>query len=212
MLPTFKKYPICVSLLKGLDAVSIVQPLINAKSGFNIMKEIWKDIPGYRGEYQASNLGRIKSLTRYVKRSIHGRVLIKCRILKYGITCGYHTICSKYNRSSYVHRLIALTFIPNPENKPCINHKNGIKKDNNVKNLEWVTYSENMTHSYNVLGVVPVSRKPIAQYNKNGDLLNSFKSVTAAAKYINSYPSSVSRNCKGKTKTCYGYIFKYIIR
>lgn len=86
-----KKYPISVSFPKGLDEVSIERPLINAKSGLSIM-EIWKDIPGYKGKYQASNLGRIKSLTRYIRHSKGGKQFHKGRILKQSKNCyGYYS-------------------------------------------------------------------------------------------------------------------------
>ncbi|KKL95762.1 hypothetical protein LCGC14_1851380 [marine sediment metagenome] len=142
-----KKYPISVSFPKGLDAVSIVQPLINAKSGLFIM-EIWKDIPGYESCYQASNLGRIKSLTRYVRHSKGGKMFHRGRILKPGISYrGYPVVNLSNSRTKYIHRLIASTFILNPGKKPSINHKNGIKTDNRIENLEWCTNKENTIHA-----------------------------------------------------------------
>ena len=80
MLYTFKKYPICVSLSKGLDAVSIVQPLINTKSGLNIM-EIWKTIEDYP-DYMVSNKGRVKSMQRIIHRSDGRTKKLKTKILK----------------------------------------------------------------------------------------------------------------------------------
>ena len=94
--------------------------------------EIWKDIKGYKGKYQVSNLGRIKSLTRYIFDPIRGWKFHKERILKQAISAnGYYMVGLSNGRERVhvsVHRLIGFAFIPNPENKPCINHKNGIKK------------------------------------------------------------------------------------
>ena len=101
-------------------------------------EEIWKPIKDYEGLYEVSNLGRVKSLN-YRKTG-------KEKILK-NIECrGYLAVCLTKNGKQKlfkVHRLVAETFIPNPESKPCIDHINTIKNDNRVKNLRWVTHKEN---------------------------------------------------------------------
>lgn len=124
-----------------------------------MIKEIWKDIVNYEGIYQISNLGRIKSLAREIylpKRNIIRK--LKDTILSpktdkqpYHNVNLYKDYKPKLTR---VHVLVAETFIPNPNNKPFVNHINGIKKDNRVENLEWVTHYENMTHAFNT-GLIP---------------------------------------------------------
>jgi|HubBroStandDraft_2_1064218.scaffolds.fasta_scaffold00002_112 hypothetical protein len=116
-------------------------------------QEIWKDIAGYEGYYQVSNMGRIKSL----ERKVHGRrgLLKEMMLGLYPNHRGYLLVLlSKGNLKNrlIVHRLVAQHFIPNPENKPEVNHKDGNKQNNSDWNLEWFTRLENAHHSINVLG------------------------------------------------------------
>lgn len=113
--------------------------------------EIWKDVPGYEGKYQASTLGRVRSLDRETpfKNSVTHR---KGKVLKHGSVGGYlninlfdHALKCK---SFLAHRVIAITFIPNDHSLKEVNHKDGDKKNNRVENLEWCTRSENIMHGY----------------------------------------------------------------
>ena len=115
------------------------------------MKEEWKPIEGYEGLYEVSNLGRVKSIERNVpfrgsSITMHGKVL-----KPYANENGYCFVVLYQNtrqKRHKIHRLVAETFIPNPEKKKCINHVDGNKKNNRVDNLEWCTHSENNKHAH----------------------------------------------------------------
>jgi hypothetical protein len=114
-------------------------------------KEIWKDINGFEGIYQVSNLGRVKSVKRTCNRSFgHGRavpekMLSAVKRNKY-LAVTLWMLNSKSMHS--VHRLVAAAFLPNPENKATVNHIDGNKMNNHVENLEWATHSENSIHAF----------------------------------------------------------------
>ena len=113
--------------------------------------EIFKDINGYKGIYQISNLGNVKSLK-------YG----KTRLLKKYLSKGYYRVSLSFKGNvtrPVTHRLVAENFIPNYKNKPCVNHIDGNKENNHISNLEWCTYSENEIHSYKILNKINHNRK-----------------------------------------------------
>ena len=116
------------------------------------MSEVWKNIQGYKDLYLISNHGRVMSspkswITGGGARHSHNGKILKA----WSDTGGYQTVELK-DKAHLVHRLVGIAFIPNPENKPDINHKDGIKSHNHSYNLEWCTESENLSHAYQVLG------------------------------------------------------------
>lgn len=115
--------------------------------------ETWKPIPGYEGYYEASDQGRIRSVDRIVGNAKQRRARGCVRAPT--VINGYEQVGLSVNgiyKDIKVHRAVALAFLPNPDNKPQVNHKNGIRNDNRLENLEWVTCSENHRHAFDVLG------------------------------------------------------------
>ena len=135
------------------------------------MREIWKDIKGYEGLYEISDSGRIRNS--------------RGKILKQSIgTSGYYTT-HLYNHTKrqtvMAHRLVAKTFVPNPENKREVNHINGNKTDNRAQNLEWVTPRENITHSY--ANSLKKTRK-INQYDLTHNLIREWEGMAIASRQL----------------------------
>ena len=121
----------------------------------DLNNERWVDVSGYEGLYQVSNKSRVKSLSRQKRHPSGVFGVTKEKLLSQSNTVGYLRVGLKKGKrqlSVKVHRLIAIAFIPNPLNKPQINHKNGIRIDNRIENLEWCSAKENTNHAINVLG------------------------------------------------------------
>lgn len=143
--------------------------------------EIWKDVVGYEGLYQVSNLGKVKSLERIRKyrKGVYG--LKKEIILKQASSQKYLTVCLTnffcIKKTITIHRLVAIAFIPNPDSKPQVNHKDGNKFNNVFNNLEWVTSSENLIHALETKLKVPKYGKDNHRFGKTGSLTGTSKIV-----------------------------------
>lgn len=170
--------------------------------------EIWKDIPGWENRYQVSSLGKI--------RSLNFKQTGKIKIMS-GVTDirGYKSIAFRPNgrkskqKHYMIHRLVAEVFIPNPDDKPFVNHKNGKREDNRVDNLEWVTRSENERHKIYILNKKSgtlIPPKPV-RCIETGEI---FPSQTEAAKKNGVTQGAISAALCGKTKTSAGYRWEFI--
>lgn len=177
---------------------------------FFMGREIWKEVIGYEGLYQISNRGNVKSLERI---NNYGRP-VKEKILKPNLSkVGYFTIRLSKNgrsRARYIHRLIAIYFIANPSNKKYINHKNGVKTDNRIKNLEWCTNQENSIHAAK-LGLNKYKGGndiPCIQINLNGVIIKKHSSRKKASLKTNIHSGSISDCINGNRNTAGGYIWE----
>ena len=185
------------------------------------MEEIWKDIAGYEGYYQVSNLGRVKSLDRYVATTGNpsGERLIKGKIKKQTLRCcrgdtGYYYVTLNKNNISklyLVHRLVAKAFIPNIDHLPCINHKDENKINNCVDNLEWCTIAYN--NSYGTARERSGNKlsKSVLKFDLDGNFIKKYESLVTASNEEGVSKGNLENVCihrNGKL-TLNGFIFMY---
>lgn len=178
--------------------------------------EEWKDIVGYEGMYQVSNLGRVRSLDRIVYRNdihpiqLHGRILSPGA--NHGQNGGYLFVQLRKDGAShmeYIHRLVATAFIPNPSGYSVINHKDKDVQNNIVGNLEWCSVSYNISYDgATELRAIQI-RKPVLVYNPDGSFLGEFPSCAEVASYLGIWKDTVYRNLSGKHKNQRGFTFRY---
>jgi len=175
-------------------------------------KEEWKDIKDYEGLYQVSNLGRIKSLGRY-KNNWSKKQWVEERILKQRLAnTGYYMVVLSKNgkvKGFLVHRLVAETFIPNPENKPQVNHKDENKLNNHIENLEFCTRKYNCNYGTKMERQKEKLGKSVIQYDRNMTCINIYSSITKASQTTKINLGNIAKCCKNERKTAGGYIWKY---
>ena len=191
--------------------------------------EVWSVINlnniDYTGFYEVSNMGRVKSLKRVIKTKQGNNLSIYEKLLIPYLN-GKEYLMLKLSKDgkqkrALVHRLVAFAFIPNPENKPQVNHKKGIKTDNRASELEWSTALENTTHYFEELGGKcsltgsknEHIRKPVIQFDKNTlEELGRFESASEAGRILG-FPvkgtGNIGRVCSGERKTYKGFIWKF---
>ena len=172
------------------------------------MQEIWKDVVGYEGLYQVSNMGRVKSFCQSTKFHKQKEFILKPSL----INTGYEvvTLYSKEKRKKFqIHRLVATAFIPNPNNLPCVNHKDENKENNSVENLEWCDYVYNSNYG---TGIERSKEKRLG--NKfvviNLDTGEVYQTPKDASRATGIHNDSISKVCKGKSKTAGGYRWRYL--
>lgn len=159
---------------------------------------MWKT---YISNYEISNTGQLRNSKtgRILKPKVSNKGYVK-----YGIS-----ISGKY-KDVFAHRAVAETFVPNPDNKPQVNHKDGNKKNNDYTNLEWSTGSENIVHAFdNNLMNSNHSKKAVIQLTKNGEEVRTYDSITLAAQSVGGSPTHINSCCRGRRNTHKGYRWSY---
>ena len=173
------------------------------------MEEIWKQICGYEGRYEVSNLGRIKSFAQSKKgKLVSGSLSKKGYVMvKLYDNNGVHKTCP-------VHRLVAIAFIPNPNNLPQVNHKDENKENNCVENLEWCTNDYNIHYGTKIargaekLRCCPSTSKKIFSIDSNG-IKHFYDSIGEAQRQTGLFHANIVRALKGRRPRCGGLVWRY---
>lgn len=187
----------------------------------NLEGEIWRPVVGYEGVYEVSNKGRVKSLIRgkgILKPDKHSNGYVSVELFR-----GKEVKSKRLT----IHRLVALAFIPNPNNLPFVNHKDESRDNNCVENLEWITHRDNLLYGtasqrriahtdYSDPKRAEIARangkavsRPVDQFTRSGEYIQSFESAKAASIATGAHHSHLLECCMGKLETSGGYIWRY---
>lgn len=188
------------------------------------MEELWKWIVyndhDFTGKYMVSNRGVVKSVDRFSKQNqfFRGRVIAQRDSSKSHVRSKtkYKTVTLYDNGESVdveIHRLVATAFVPNPDGKKCVNHKDGNGLNNNADNLEWCTFSENARHSVDRLGHNPKKwkSKAVIQKTTDGKAIRTWESAWEIQRQLGFCQVSISRCCRRQKKSgiMYGYLWDF---
>ena len=178
------------------------------------INEVWRPIKGFEGYYECSSFGNIRSIDRVIV-DVYGKPFHKKgRILKSReLNQGYLTVGlskNNYVKNYLIHRLIAQTFLPNPQNYTEVNHKDENTSNNRVDNLEWCSPKYNANYGTRNKRVAEKQYKSVNQYTLDGVLIKIWESARVACKELGyKSRSNIQNCCKGRYKSAYGFIWKY---